>query len=53
MRSRDPRPLYQLADLRFLDLSGNPELKCPDPEALARVRNVVLPRHCRHSSMNG
>jgi Leucine-rich repeat (LRR) protein len=43
----DPRPLYKLADLRFLDLSGNPELECPDSKALARVQTVVLPRHCR------
>lgn len=43
----DPAPLYQLKSLRFLDLSGNPDLHCPQGNELAHIQRVVLPRHCR------
>ena len=43
----DPVPLYKLAALRFVDLSGNPDLQCPSSGGLIRVSTVVLPRHCR------
>lgn len=43
----DPVPLYQLHALRFVDLSGNPDLQCPHSGALVQVETVILPAHCR------
>ena len=43
----DPVPLYQLPALRFVDLSGNPDLQCPRIGAFATLESVVLPGHCR------
>lgn len=42
----DPVPLYQLNALRYLDLSGNPELQCPDRGAFLQVETLALPDHC-------
>lgn len=42
----DPVPLYVLPNLRVLDLSGNPDLQCPDPASFAGVEQVTLPEHC-------
>lgn len=43
----DPVPLYQLPALRYLDLSGNPDLQCPATGAFLQVENLILPEHCR------
>ena len=43
----DPVPLYELPALRYLDLSGNPEMQCPAEAAFLRVETVTLPEHCR------
>ena len=43
----DAVPLYQLPALNRVDLSANPELRCPASGSLFRVDNVILPRHCR------
>jgi Leucine-rich repeat (LRR) protein len=43
----DPVPLYGLAGLRELDLSGNTNLQCPKPGRLTQVTSIVLPKHCR------
>ena len=43
----DPVPLYRLSELRFVDLSKNPDLQCPEKPGLLRAETVVLPRHCR------
>jgi Leucine-rich repeat (LRR) protein len=43
----DPVPLYQLPALQRVDLSGNPELRCPGSGSLLRVAHVTLPGHCR------
>ena len=43
----DPVPLYELPALRYLDLSGNPQLQCPANAAFLRVKTVILPEHCR------
>jgi len=43
----DPVPLYQLRALRFVDLSGNPALQCPQSGAFLQVETVILPQHCR------
>lgn len=42
----DPVPLYQLDQLNTIDLSGNPDLQCPDENGFARVETVTLPDHC-------
>ena len=42
----DPVPLYQLDHLNTIDLSGNPDLQCPDKNGFARVETVTLPDHC-------
>ncbi len=42
----DPVPLYQLPALNVLDLSGNPDLRCPASGAFLRVPIVTLPDHC-------
>jgi hypothetical protein len=39
-------PLYDLMSLRQVDLSGNSSLLCPTSNALLRVEEVRLPRHC-------
>ena len=41
-----PAPLYDLMSLRQVDLSGNSSLLCPTSNALLRVEEVRLPRHC-------
>ncbi len=43
----DPVPLYQLPALRYLDLSGNPDLQCPAAGAFLQVEDLTLPEHCR------
>jgi Leucine-rich repeat (LRR) protein len=43
----DPVPLYQLPALRRVDLSGNPNLKCPEPGSFSHVEKVHLPSHCQ------
>ena len=43
----DAVPLYQLPALTRVDLSANPELRCPASGSLFRVESVILPRHCR------
>lgn len=43
----DPVPLYELPALRYLDLSGNPQLQCPANAAFLRVETIILPEHCR------
>ena len=43
----DPVPLYELPALSLVDLSANPELRCPGSASLLRVATVTLPRHCR------
>jgi hypothetical protein len=43
----DAVPLYQLPALNRVDLSANPELRCPASGSLFRVDTVILPRHCR------
>jgi Leucine-rich repeat (LRR) protein len=42
----DPVPLYQLHNLRIVDLSGNPDLQCPNKGGFDRVEAVILPDHC-------
>jgi Leucine-rich repeat (LRR) protein len=43
----DPVPLYQLPALRQVDLSDNPQLRCPSSGSLLRVSKVTLPGHCQ------
>jgi len=43
----DAVPLYQLAALHTLDLSANPDLRCPASGSLVWVESLTLPRHCR------
>ena len=42
----NPTPLYDLLSLRMVDLNGNSSLRCPTSNALLRVEEVRLPRHC-------
>jgi Leucine-rich repeat (LRR) protein len=42
----DPAPLFELPSLRILDLTGNPGLRCPSANALLRVEETRLPKHC-------
>lgn len=42
----DPVPLFQLPALNLVDLSGNPDLRCPSTSSLMRISNISLPRHC-------
>jgi len=42
----DAVPLYNLPALRLVDLTGNPNLRCPASGSLLRVGSVALPRHC-------
>ena len=42
----DPSPLFELLSLRVLDLTGNSGLRCPSRNALLRVEETRLPRHC-------
>ena len=42
----DPAPLFELPALRILDLTGNPGLRCPSANALLRVEETRLPKHC-------
>lgn len=43
----DPVPLYELLSLATLDLSGNGSLQCPAGNALFRLDELILPRHCK------
>lgn len=43
----DAMPLYQLPALHTLDLSANPDLRCPASGSLVWVESLTLPRHCR------
>ena len=43
----DAVPLYQLPTLHTLDLSANPDLRCPASGSLVWVESLTLPRHCR------
>ncbi|RLQ21938.1 leucine-rich repeat domain-containing protein [Seongchinamella sediminis] len=42
----DPVPLYELLSLKTLDLAGNGSLQCPAGNALFRLDDLSLPRHC-------
>ncbi len=42
----DPTPLFELLSLRVLDLTGNKGLRCPTKNALLRVEETRLPKHC-------
>ncbi len=43
----DATPLYPLPALHTLDLSANPDLRCPASGSLVWVESLTLPRHCR------
>lgn len=46
-RLENPEPLYRLRQLAVLELRDNPALRCPQPERLAGLQRLSLPRHCR------
>ncbi|MFT6051327.1 MAG: Leucine-rich repeat (LRR) protein [Halioglobus sp.] len=42
----DSVPLFQLPDLKLLDLSNNTQLRCPPKQAFAHLTSLTLPLHC-------
>ena len=43
----NPLPALNLLQLRELDVSHNPNLKCPTKLQLAKINKIMLPKHCK------